>query len=87
LPTDIPHALSAADGDLLPSQLYSACATLNCAKGDVATVEEAQFALFAAGTFFDAQLRCLMHAGAVLDSKVINNITTASIRTEYSGAV
>lgn len=27
----------------------------------------------------------IMHAGAVLDSKVLSNVTIKSIRTEYSG--
>jgi hypothetical protein len=27
-----------------------------------------------------------MHAGAVLDSKVVSNISALSIRTEYAGA-
>lgn len=70
-----------ADGDALPSQLYSTCTQLNCAKGDVATAEEAQFALWVA----DDPVRGIMHAGAVLDSKVINNVSSFSVRTEYSG--
>lgn len=32
-----------------------------------------------------APLRGIMHAGAVLDSKVIANISAASIRAEFAG--
>ena len=57
-----------------------------CAKGDVSAGEEAAFVVAAAGGAAATKpLRAVMHAGAVLESKVIANITAASIRTEYSG--
>ena len=76
---------SPAGGDPLPPQLYASGCQIYCAKGDVSAEEEAAYILAAAGSGTDKPLRGIMHAGAVLDSKVIANISTASIRTEYSG--
>jgi hypothetical protein len=76
---------SPAGGDPLPPQLYASGCQIYCAKGDVSAVEEAASIMSAAGNATDKPLRGIMHAGAVLDSKVIANISTASIRTEYSG--
>jgi hypothetical protein len=83
-PTRMPVALPAG-GDPLPPQLYASGCQIYCAKGDVSAVEEAAYIMSAAGSATDKPLRGIMHAGAVLDSKVIANISTASIRTEYSG--
>ena len=74
-----------ADGDPLPPALYRSNCQVYCAKGDVSSAEEAAFVLAAAGAATHQPLHGIMHAGAVLDSKVIANISSASIRTEYSG--
>ena len=74
-----------AGGDPLPTQLYASSCQVFCAKGDVSAAEEAAAVLGAADGASPKPLQGIMHAGAVLDSKVIANITIASIRTEYSG--
>lgn len=85
------HALSSppslpspfyAGGDPLPAALHLSGCTVTCSKGDTAAAEEAAAVLAPAGT---APLRGIMHAGAVLDSKVIANISAASIRAEFAG--
>lgn len=54
----------------------------------LAAAEEAAYIVSAAGgggPGAPKPLAGIMHAGAVLDSKVLSNISSASIRTEYSG--
>ena len=61
---------------------------MHCARGDVSAAEEAASILAGAGgAGAPKPLRGIMHAGAVLDSKVIANISAASIRTEFSGGL
>lgn len=74
-------------GDPLPRSLYEARGQIVCAKGDVSSSEEATDVVRYAGRASEAPLQSIMHAGAVLDSKVISNVSTRSIRTEYSGKV
>lgn len=69
----------------MPSNLHYAYTVVSCAKGDVGTIEEASSSLLVADSMHNNQLHGIMHAGAVLASKVIGNITTGSLRTEYSG--
>lgn len=75
---------SGRSGEQLPEEIYSSTAQVHCAKCDVSAVEEASY-IVAAASASGKVLRSIMHAGAVLDSKVISNISAASIRTEYSG--
>lgn len=75
-----------AGGDLLPAVLYASRCPITCAKADTAAAEEAAAILAAAGGAGAMPLRGIMHAGAVLDSKVIANISAASIRAEFAGA-
>ena len=56
-----------------------------CSKGDTAAAEEVSAVLAAAGANGAMPLHGVMHAGAVLDSKVIANISAASIRAEFAG--
>ena len=72
-------------GDPLPALLYRAAGAIVCAKGDVSSAEEAAHIVHAANGGGGDPLRGVMHAGAVLDSKVLSNVTARSIRTEYSG--
>jgi hypothetical protein len=72
-------------GDSLPAPLYQAQGVVVCAKGDVSSAEEAADIVAQAGRGGGDPLRGVMHAGAVLDSKVLSNVTAHSIRTEYSG--
>ena len=58
---------------------------LVCSKGDVACSEETDYVLTSANRSRDKVLHGIMHAGAVLDSKIIANIAIRSIRNEYSG--
>ena len=74
-------------GDPLPKQLYAAAGEIVCARGDVSSSEEAGDIMQQAGASAAEPLRSVMHAGAVLDSKVISNVSAHSIRTEYSGKV
>lgn len=74
-----------AGGDPLPAALHLSGCTVTCSKGDTAAAEEAAAVLAPAGTACTAPLRGIMHAGAVLDSKVIANILAASIRAEFAG--
>lgn len=76
-----------ASGDSLPPQLYKTPGQIVCARGDVSSSEEAADIISRSGASAAEPLRSVMHAGAVLDSKVISNVTTHSIRTEYSGKV
>lgn len=74
-------------GDPLPRQLYVTAGQIVCARGDVSSSEEAADIITRSGASAANPLRSVMHAGAVLDSKVISNVTSHSIRTEYSGKV
>jgi acyl carrier protein len=74
-------------GDSLPPQLYKTLGQIVCARGDVSSSEEAADIVFRSSASAAEPLRSVMHAGAVLDSKVISNVTAHSIRTEYSGKV
>lgn len=74
-------------GDALPTPLYSAMGQIVCARGDVSSAEECADVIYQAGGSPANPFRGLMHAGAVLDSKVISNVSARSIRTEYSGKV
>lgn len=58
---------------------------LHCAKADISATEEAGFVVHRAEIETEQPLRGIMHAGAVLDSKIISNINVAGIRTEFSG--
>lgn len=70
----------------LPAPLYASNCQVNCAMGDASAAEDAAFVLREACKTTEKPLQGIMHAGAVLESKVIANITSGSIRTEYSGA-
>ena len=74
-------------GDPLPRQLYVTRGEIVCARGDVSSTEEAADIVTRSAASAANPLRSVMHAGAVLDSKVISNVTSHSIRTEYSGKV
>lgn len=75
---------SGRSGEQLPEEIYNSTAQVHCAKCDVSAVEEASYIVAASGSTGKV-LRSIMHAGAVLVSKVISNISAGSIRTEYSG--
>ncbi len=77
--------LIGAGGDPLPAALYLSSCAITCSKGDTAANEEAAAVTEAAATVGALPLRGIMHAGAVLDSKVIANISTTSIRAEFAG--
>ncbi len=72
-------------GDGLPARLHRSSMEVWCAKCDVSVEEEAAFILQAAGSSSAAPLRGILHAGAVLDAKVISTITSRSVRTEFAG--
>lgn len=74
-------------GDSLPAQLYKTLGQIVCARGDVSSSEEAAGIVSQSGASAAEPLRSVMHAGAVLDSKIISNVSAHSIRTEYSGKV
>lgn len=74
-----------AGSDPLAPQLQKNMSQVHCAKGDVSCAEETACILAGTSTSTDRPLHGIMHAGAVLDSKVITNIRVNSIRTEFSG--
>ncbi len=74
-----------AGGDRLAPQLQKSLCPVHCAKGDVACAEETACILSGNSVSSERPLHSIMHAGAVLDSKVITNIRVDGIRTEFSG--
>lgn len=60
-----------------------ACITIT--RADVATSEEARFATLTSASRA-SPLTAIMHAGAVLDSAVISNISLSGLRTEFRWA-
>jgi hypothetical protein len=57
-------------------------ACITTTRGDVATLEEACFATLTSASRA-SPLTAILHAGAVLDSAVISNISLAGLRTEF----
>ena len=58
---------------------------VTCAKADASAAEEAAHVLTSAGSGSQL-LHGILHAGAVLDSKVMTNVNATTIRTEFAGA-
>jgi hypothetical protein len=57
-------------------------ACITTTRADVATLEEACFATLTSASRA-SPLTAILHAGAVLDSAVISNISLAGLRTEF----
>ena len=73
-----------AGGETL-AQLVHSVRQVTCAKADVSAAEEAAHALTSAG-WGSQPLHGILHAGGVLDSKVVTNVNATTIRTEFAGA-
>lgn len=69
----------------LPSSVLNAEQEIICFRGDVSASEEAQNGVRQLRGFLNSPLRGIMHAGAVLNSKILMNVTSDGIRNEYGG--
>ncbi|PSC67708.1 non-ribosomal peptide [Micractinium conductrix] len=74
-----------ASGETMAQPVHSV-RQVTCAKADASAAEEAAHVLTSAGSGSQL-LHGILHAGAVLDSKVMTNVNATTIRTEFAGKV